>query len=278
MYADTAFWIIPWKFLLMMFIVVGGFISLMSWAIKLYIRRVLTLAGVEPVQRSAGQFGKQPETLLKEPVTIPLTKGTRSRKQKIATVVAPLEEGILDLRERLKMTDGLKLRFFTLVGFIKQYWKFFVAVFALIIFVIAVVWFISEATAPERDFEILIEGDGHSVKVSSQDTAPVDAPNAVVPSGQDFTLSILNRSGDSDLTSRVSTLLSKNGFTASDMTEGEGVPEERTVIVYDPRVAESALKLSKVLDNALLSSFTDTSTSSPQIVIYLGTETIQKIQ
>lgn len=278
MYADTAFWIIPWKFLLIIFVVVGGFISLMSWAIKLYIRRVLTLAGVEPAKRTVNQYGKQGDTLLKEPVTIPLVKGAKTRKQKIATVVAPLEEGILDLRARLRMSDSLKLRLLVLVGFAKQYWKFFVAVLAIIIFLILVTWFISEANAPERDFEILIEGDGHSVKISSDDVAPVVAPSVTPPTGQNFTLSVLNRSGDASLSTKVSKLLTQNGFITSDISEGQGGTEERTVIVYDPRVAESALKLSKVLDNALLSSFTDASTSTPQIMIYLGSETIQKIK
>lgn len=280
MHADTAFWIIPWKFLLLVFGVVGGFIALMTWAIKLYVRRMLALAGVQPLSpqvRMSTPAAPVPEQKVQS-VTIPLTKGRRTKKQQLATVVAPIEVGILDLRARFSKTDTLKKMLLESIAFIKQYWRFFVAILAAILFIIITIWFVSEANAPKRDFEILVEGDGQSVKVSSQDEKPVEMPKEMASSTQDFSLSVLNRSGDVELLGKVVALLAKNGFVAPETSEGEGAPEERTVIVYDPRVAESALKLSKVLDNALLSSFTDTSTTTPQIVIYLGIETIQKVQ
>lgn len=279
MHADTAFWIIPWKFLLLMFVVVGGFISLMSWAIKLYVRRMLALAGVQ-VQQQTQQTVKAEPTPASRPqsVSIPLTKGKRTKKQQLATVVAPLEVGILDLRTRLKKTDSIKAWLFAVGTFVKQYWKFFVSFAAFCFFVLLVVWFVKGASAPEREFEVFIEGEDQTVKVSSEAETPVELPAPATATGtQSFALSVINRSGDASLSEKVTALLEKNGYTAESVTEGEGAPEERTVIVYDPREAESALRLSKVLDNALLSSFTDTSTSTSQIVIYLGTETIDKV-
>jgi hypothetical protein len=210
-------------------------------------------------------------------VSIPLTKGRRT-KERLATVVAPLEDGILDLRKRLEHTKGLKALAATVVAYIRQYWKFFVVLLAIIVFVMLVVWFVKGANAPEREFEVIIKGENQNIKMSSSDSAP--AKLTPVPSAieQDFTLSIINRSGDGALTDKVTTALAKDGFTVAAATRGDGVPEERTVIVYDPKEAEAALRLSKLLDNALLSSFAEPTATTSQIVIYLGTETIAKIK
>jgi hypothetical protein len=278
MHADTAFWIIPWKFLLLLFTVVGGFIAIMSWAIKLYIRRVLSLAGVQaPIQSVQTDSPAKPAE--RKSVTIPLTKGRRTKKQQFATVVAPIEIGILDLRSRLEHTKGLKTTLLTIYNFVKQYWKFFAPVLAIVFFIIALVWFVRGANTPERDFEVIIRGEGGDVKTSSNTAVPTEvesSPKATTT--QNFTLSLVNRSGDIGLNDKVTALLEKSGYTVSSATQGDGAPEARTVIVYDPKEAEAVLRLSKILDNALLSSFTDTSASSTQVVIYLGEETLTKVE
>ncbi|MEN9920932.1 MAG: hypothetical protein RL538_825 [Candidatus Parcubacteria bacterium] len=275
MHADTAFWIIPWKFLLLIFGVVGGFIALMTWGIKLYVRRMLALAGVAP---GTAPVATQQAKTAPSPVSIPLTK-SRTRKQQIATVVAPIEVSILDLRSKLKETGDLKKRFLTLVDFVKTYWKFFVAVIGIILFVFASIWFFRGASTPERDFEVTIEGEGKNVTVTSDDmSAPQEAPQPQsLASDQAFTLTLVNRSGDQSLIENTKNALGKNGYQVVSARDEVGAPEERTVIVYDPRVAETALKLSKVLDNALLSSYASETATSSEITIYLGTETIEKV-
>ncbi len=277
MHADTAFWIIPWKFLLLIFGVIGGFIATMSWAIKLYVRRMLTLAGVQPQGQIALQSVEAPA--LAYSVTIPLTKGKQTKKQQLARVVAPIEVGILDLRSRLERAKGLKKTTLIIITFIKQYWKFFVALTSIIVFALLIVWFVMGANAPEREFEVIIEGDNQSVKVSSEDTAVAESQaTSPLDATQNFELSIVNRSGDGVLQGKVTNALTASGYAIATTTVGAGAPEERTVIVYDPKEAEAALRLSKILDNALLSSFADTNASTSQIVIYLGTETITKME
>lgn len=273
MHADTAFWVIPWKFLLGMIAVVGGFIALMSWAIKHYIRRVLALSGVALNSGAVVPVNTDPG-----PVSISLTKGRK--KGQLATVVAPIEISILDLRARLKRTDSVKAYLITIVGFVRTYWKFFVALVGIIVFVSLVAWFIGGASAPEKEFEVMIEGEGQNLKVSSSDLVgtPVEAEPS--PKGGDpgeYELSIVNRSGDPALSDRVTALIHKSGYQVDAATTESGEPEERTVIVYNPKEAEAALALSKILDNALLSSFADTASTS-QIVIYLGSETIAKVK
>jgi phage pi2 protein 07 len=278
MHADTAFWIIPWKFLLLIIVVVGGFVTLMTWAIKLYVRRMLALAGVKPlVQTSTHE--PLPEVIpAPAAVSIPLTKGKRTKKQQLATVVAPIEVGILDLRARFEKTEGIKTSLLVLATFIKQYWKFFVSLASVILFISAIVWFINGASTPDREFEVIIEGEDQTVKVSSENTLSVGVAAPIASTTQNFALSIINRSGDPALTEKVLSLLNKNGYSKTSSLEEDGASEERTVIVYDPKEAPAALRLSKILDNALLSSFTDTSTSTAQITIYLGSETISKVK
>jgi len=281
MHADTAFWIIPWKFLLAMFAVIGGFIALMSWAIKLYVRRVLALAGVQQPGVSPSDMTNKPEikTAAVSAVTIPLSKGGRRRKPTIATVVAPIEVSILDLRSRLDRTKGILAAVKVLGEYVKTYWRFFVSIAAIIIFLILVVWFVKGASTPNRDFEVIIDGDGQDVTVSSDDMepSPVEETEQKATTTQSFSLILVNRSGDKTLSDKVKELLEANGYPIFSSQDEEGKAEERTVIVYDPKVAKSALELSSILDNALLSSYASEQATTSEITVYLGTETIEKI-
>ena len=79
--AVTYFWVIPWKLLLGTIFVVGALVGLIVFAIRLYVRRMLQLAGVTP-------------------------ELARTQKQTRASVVAPLQAGILDLRDELENGTG----------------------------------------------------------------------------------------------------------------------------------------------------------------------------
>jgi len=149
MSADTAFWIIPWKFLLLIFVVVGSFIVMVSWAIKLYVRHMLRLAGVKP----------QNEVVITVPEDIEITAKINGKKKKITSAkakryAAPLEAGILDLRDSLKGRRSLKDKVIALVNFVQRYWKFFVVVTGCVTFLVLVVFFIKGALTPHRDFEV----------------------------------------------------------------------------------------------------------------------------
>jgi phage pi2 protein 07 len=140
----TAFWIIPWKVLGSIVLILGAFIALFTWATRAYIRHMLKLAQVGLVSQND--------------VRVPVSK---------VSVVAPLEAGILDLRSRLR-NDRTSIEFLqTILSFIKTYRSFFIVVSAAIVFLVTVGWFIRSASAPDRGYEFTIEESATSIEAGS---------------------------------------------------------------------------------------------------------------
>lgn len=275
MYADTAFWIIPWKFLLTIIVVVGGFIALMTWAIKTYVRRMLILAGVRP--------GAIPVTAPLEPDPISVTdrrtktaalKKTSTVKEKTKRAAAPLEAGILDLRGRLQNNQTFKDQFLIVVGFVRQYWKFFSVAVAALVFIVLVVLFFKGAFQTERDYEVTIKSQGQDIKLENAPTLDAPANNAdaaAATTTATTTVSLINRSGDETLIAKITEALAQNNITiGSSSTDGASV-EEKTVIVYPPDASKLALRLSKLFGNALLSAYSDGS-EGQEVIIYIGAD------
>jgi hypothetical protein len=255
--SDTAFWIIPWKILLSLLIVVGGLLATITWAIKLYIRRVLALAGVEPLTKSTNS-------------SVSLTKNQTSKKtQKTVTqakrITAPIEVSILDLRSKLRKTEGPYLQtIFIYLKFIRVYWKFFVGVAAIVLFVSIVAWFASGALDEDRAYEVTDSATGEVVASS----AGVDN----LENGFGAQVILVNRTDNLELLTQVSDKITSAGFVVSTTTTERGAPEEKTVIVYNPEVSKQAVLLSRILNNALLSSFTTSATSTEKLVVYVGND------
>ncbi len=268
MTADTAFWIIPWKFLLIVFGILGGFITLMTWAIKLYVRHMLALAGVTSPERTASTSATAKVAVAK---TI---KGTRGRPKKVAEVVAPIEVGILDLRARLKGTRSPKAIVQAVGSFIRQYWKFFVVITTALVFIGLVVWFMRGALTPSRDFEVTIQNEGQNVTVTQDDFEEPATDNAentepeIIKSLIPVTL--VNRSGSEAALKETEEQLKKEGFVIGETRADPGEPQGKTVIVYDSANETLALEISALLDNALLSAFTDNTSGDEEIVVYIG--------
>lgn len=262
--ADTAFWIVPWKWLLLIIVVVGGFLVLVTFSIKLYVRHMLRLAGITPGHHLPVSAVEQ----------IAITSATKSKRKKAVSVVAPIEAGMLDLRTRLKKTDTLKSYFVALIAFVKTYWKFFAAVLLLLMFLIMIVLFFKGALTPARDFEVTIEGEGQSVTVKS-DAGEDDnetTPATEITANPDVIVKIVNRSGDETLTGRAKNIIESEGLSVSDVSVDFGKLEERTVIVYTPEFADTALRLSMRFDNALLSAYIPEDDSTPELVVYVGSD------
>lgn len=270
MTADTAFWIIPWKFLLTIIVVVGGFIALVSWAIKLYVRRMLALAGVTP--------GARPAPIPPEPI-IEAEKKTKKGaakepketvKEKTKRMAAPIEAGILDLRGQLDQKSTFKGRLQALGQFVRQYWQFFSVALAVIIFLILVVLFFKGAFATNRDYQVVIQSQGKNITITPDATTNTTTPKPEkIVASSTVVVSIVNRSGDSALTEKVRSILQEHNYSIGTTSEEQSEPTERTVIVYSVADAERATELSVLLQNALLSAYAD-SESSSGIVVYIG--------
>ena len=258
MSANTAFWIIPWKILLVVFLVLGSLIAVITWAIKLYIRRVLALAGVAPQQNPI---------VTAEPVKEPKAKVTKTTI-KAKDFTAPIGVSILDLRSKLQKSEGTWLgKAYVYAAFVKVYWKFFAGAAAITVLIALLVWFFAGALTPERSYEVVDPISG-SVIASSE------TENAALPTGLGLPITLVNRTNDDALLRSVADRVVATGFTIAATSSESGAPEERTVIVYNPEVSEQAVLLSKTLNNALLSSYTMTSTSTEKIVVYVGSDAL----
>ena len=269
MTADTAFWIIPWKFLLTIIVVVGGFIALVTWAIKLYVRRMLTLAGVTPGARLAPQTPEPIIEVEKKTKKDVAKEPKETVKEKTKRMAAPIEAGILDLRSQLDQKNTFKGRLNALVQFVRQYWQFFSVTLAVIVFLILVVLFFKGAFASDRDYQVYIESQGKNITITPDATTNT-TPSELQPVVASSTIvSVVNRSGDSALTEKVRSILQEHNYSIGSSTEEQSEPTEKTVIVYSAADAERAAELSKLLQNALLSAYAD-SESSSEIVIYIG--------
>lgn len=267
--SETNFWVIPWKILGVVLTVIAGFFLLVSWAIKLYIRKMLTIAGVSPeLHESRRQM--YPE------------------KRPRVSVVAPIEVGILDLTHRMRATETWRDKFQAIASFVKHYKIFFAVSVAIILFVIAVTIYIQSASVSERSYEVTIEGLDESVKISSEQVAYDELVKSVQDkhginigdSIKEFPLiSIVNQSGVSGLAAELKLDLEKRGYQIEYLTNDLDISKSNTVIVYSPELSKEALELSKDVKGALLSAYDGESASEGvPITIYVGQDYENEVQ
>ncbi len=256
--SDTAFWIIPWKILLTLVLVIGGLLSVVTWAIKLYVRRVLSLAGVAPAELTP----RQPL-----PVKEQKPKRTKTAIQ-AKDIAAPIEVSILDLRSKLKAAPGPWFKNLSVyMQFIRTYWKFFTGLCAALLLVGILSWLAIGAIRGEVKYEVSDVASGEIIASSD-----LDAP---LQNGLGTQVTLVNRTTDMELITQVADIVTKAGFIVATTSSESGAPEEKTVIVYNPDVSKQAVLLSRTLNNALLSSFTTAATSSEKLVVYVGKDALQ---
>ncbi len=264
--SETAFWIIPWKALLLIVMSIVSFIWFMSWAIKVYVRKMLSLAGVTPMSDTA-VFQASPRA-----------KNTQRR----SSVVAPLEAGILDLRSQLSSRTSLGDTFSILIRFVRQNALFFIALLVLCVFIYAALWYFHNASTENRAYSVTVESGGSDLTVTSEEIEYSNlSPSGAVPgittvsSSTTPAITVINRSGVNGAAAKVGLLLEEAQYRIESLDSDYGVVEDRTVIIYRPEYAETALTLSTLLDNALLSSYATVGSTTAAIVVYVGEDLVE---
>ena len=152
--AVAYFWVIPVKATLITLLVLGIFITLITLMVRAYIRRVLSLAGVDMSQ--------------KERLPIPSDSGEtmRTTYQKAA---APIKHGVLDLRARLRDIPTQKTRTAVVIDFVIQYRIFFLSVIALTTIIASLWWYVQSATDDDqKTYEVRVIEDGMSAPVMTE--------------------------------------------------------------------------------------------------------------
>ena len=267
MSADTAFWIIPWKFLLIITVVLGGFVALVTWAIKLYVRHMLRLAGVKPQNEVVVTVAEEVE------ITAKLKTKGRSKTVKAGTAkryALPLEAGMLDLRAALNGKRTFTDKFNAVIAFLYRYWKFFMTALGVVFFIILVVLFVKGALTPHRNFEVKVVDKGRVTDITPKAAEPAPAATSTAAHTASTIVILINHSGDTALFATIKQRLEENGIVvASSSTNTKTTAEEKTIVVFGKGKNEQATKISTLLKNAALSESAD-GAEEQGITIYIG--------
>jgi hypothetical protein len=247
--SKTSFWVIPWRALLSVLVIVGGLGWFIVWGLKLYIRRMLQLAGVTPE----------------------LQRDSRNKNVRTSvSITAPLEEGILDLRSELRNGSGSLLHRITV--FAGAYKLFLVIVAAVLVFLVLFAWYLVLALSGDRGYEVSYEKNGEMISLETEEIVVDELNTQPIIVNTLPEISLVNRSGRSEAASRIAKMLQARGYDVVVDASVQPVVEERTVIVYDPSFADDILVLQTQLENALVSSFVVTDPNEAKVTIYLGTD------
>lgn len=148
--AVTHFWVIPVKWTLITIATCTFFIWLIVLMVRAYVRRMLELAGV-PIE---------PKVKRGEVETVSHQEESALDLSKVRPAVsAPIRDGVLDLRTRLKNTEETESALTTTTRFIRNYRIFFGSLIVLIGIFITVSLYIGKAVEEGKDYEVII-GDG----------------------------------------------------------------------------------------------------------------------
>jgi len=265
--SEVAFWVLPWKIATVILVTIIGFIMLMTWAIKLYIRKMLTIAGVSPGT----------------PYLVP-QENLKRRAQKKVSVVAPFEEGILDLRQRFTESVGWGEKISTMVGFVVKYRIFFAVSIALIVFITVAILYARTASVEERAYEVVIDNSDTNITISSEQVQYETLKNAMpatenISAVKEFPkIKIINQSGVSGLAAELRVKLESSGYEVAELSNEMTKSEANTVIVYAPEYDSEALELSRQVYGALLSAYDGASGTETPIIIYVGEDLQNAVQ
>lgn len=155
--AITYFWVIPVKWTLITLGVLALFITLIVFMVKAYIRRMLTLAGVN--------VSKPRDTEADDEIQ---TRDVHVRRT-YTRVAEPLRNGVLDLRSRLTAVDESASIMTIIVRFVIQYKWFFVSVSILIAIFITITAYIGQATESDKQYQVMIDEGENATVLDDQD-------------------------------------------------------------------------------------------------------------
>lgn len=258
---STYFWVVPWRVLGGIVLVLTFFVALIVWSVRLYVRRMLKLAGVTADLQSV--------------------KRQAARRPRVS-VTAPLEAGMLDLRERLATSQGWQGRLRAIADVMQRYWLFILVLLAILCFVLAFIWYLSAALSNDRAYSVEIQQRDRSITLTSEELyydEIRDASAAEVPTTRtDFPpIKLINQSGQPGQAAALRVWLEDRAYPISGLSTELASNETNTIIVYDPTFTEAALTLSQELGGALLSAYASTSTLETPLTVYVGSDITDRI-
>ncbi len=273
----VGFWVIPIKPVLMVLIglLLGGW--LITRSVRAYVRYMLRMSGIDP---DSPDRGARPRYVLgKGDVRIERTSvATQSKEEPVVAINAPVRAGFTDLKARLRGVHAALDVARVLIRFIESYPRFFLSAAGFIVMFAVLWWYIASVTTAQRDYEVTVDAGNEPVTLSSEEiirdaVTETQAPQATpTDDAQGFTLAVVNASDTPGQGGVVADTLTELGYRVDTLTAEMEDERANTVIVFDPRVADEAKRLSEALDDAPLSAFTDPSVSMPGITVFIGND------
>jgi len=264
------FWVIPVKPLL---ITLGSLIAFgffISWLIKLYVRRMLQLAGVSVDTRERMTGRREVE---KGDIAI----------AKRSDVSAPLRSGLSDLHSRLAGNKALLGIIRAFSSFVISYKFFFIGLIGVCIGIGALIYFISDATESGRSYDVTIENPGVSTHLNAEEVAyqriadRQNLPAIGVETEQRYTIDIVNTSDVAGTAAEAAATVTQLGYVIRSISFDESRVDKSSVVVFDSSVQEEALHIGRLIGGALPSSRSATGTEGlPNITLYVGTDNVKE--
>lgn len=268
----TYFWIIPYKQITVALLIIFAIGFFLSWVVRMYVRRMLSLAGIDP------RIAKQ--NIYQRPKTLELLQSDEPTIKRQAKIFSPLTQGALDVRTKILAHTRTSEKLSALWLVFVSYRLFFVAVVGLALIAASIVWYVTLVRNSQTEYEITIESPGEPVTVSSEEIYyqtqknGADGTSAVdVQIEQPFSIEVINRSGTLGVAANLRIELENKGYVVSSVKTEIGASTNRTVIVFNPAMQSHALALSQALAGALLSS--SEQQTPDNITIFVGTDISQ---
>lgn len=271
--SKTYFWVIPLKEFTLILLGLGVTLSLAVWLIRLYVRRMLALAGIDVDARKVITSSK-----LKQ-----INRDNFSSNESAVSVIAPLRVGILDLSSKFKNSDKSSLQ--VLMSALRDYWKFLIAVIILLVSIYVLVIYVNSANTEKRAFEVIYKNGeaGAGVTVTSEELIYNELQqenyktnnSATSSATSTIKVAIVNRSGQAGVGASTRLKLEQSGYEIVSLRADFTDVSVRTAIVFFESKESEALKLSALLNNALV-SVDDTDNSDKEVItVYLGSDILE---
>ena len=257
--STTYFWIIPFKQILIFGVVFFGVVWFFSFAVKLYVRRMLTLAGVTPHQQTHYRTPEAPKQVK-----------TKFLTRAIAPLRNVFSEFTLRLKQATTVSDVVRI-----IGFaLYRSWIFVLVLVVVVGIVVSLLGYWHSVKTTARPFQVTIENPDVAITLSSEEilyqtlkTKSALIPATRVPELENIRVTITNVSGIPGKAAALRLSLEAAGYTVSTIDSDTKRSEQRTSIVYNPDQSEVALALSKRLGGALLSADITTELTTVKIFV-----------
>lgn len=254
------FWVVPITPLVVTLLALCISIWFISWCIRMYIRRVLALAGVH----------NSPED-----VAVVHTTGWSFRRLR-----SPLDDGVIDLRNQLTGARTYNEWISRFAVFLVRRKQFFMSVLGIILVLCTVWWYFATVLVPARNYDVTLDTNGQRTEIDSEEvlyqkqSQPRDPTQKIV--NTDYTIQIINTTDTPGEAVTAAQTLEAAGYQIAAVNADTETPRSRTVIVYESNLSTQALEISQLLNGALLSAANEESSpnseESTDITIYIGAQ------